>query len=643
MFNSPFSSESDQTQPMIPKDCEIVFVSDFFANELIGGAELTSEALIDSSPFNVYKLHARDISIELLDQGQSKHWVFTNYSTMNLQLIPSIVANLNYSVIEYDFKYCKYRSPEKHQEIEGKPCDCHDDIHGKMISTLMYGAKSLWWMSEKQQDTYHKLFPFLSERDNVVLSSVFDDRFFTAIKFLKEESASASRKGWIVLGSNSWVKGSQAAIEYCQDNDLEFEVISGLEYGEVLQKLSTAEGFVYLPAGADTCPRMVIEAKLLGCKLHINDNVQHANELWFTSEDSFDTEAYLYAARERFWNGIKHAMNYRPTLSGYTTTLNATKNRYPWKQSIESLFGFCDEVVVVDGGSTDGTYEELVSWSEKESKLNVHLVERDWDHPRFAVFDGLQKAAARSFCTMEYCWQQDADEVVHENDYEKIQRLLTVFPNEVDIVSLPVIEYWGNTGKIRLDVTPWKWRVSRNKKNITHGIPAQFRKLDNDGNLYALPGTDGCDYIDSETYSPLPHASFYTHQAHEARMAAASGNEEALNAYRGWITSNLEMLPSTYHYSWFDLERKIQTYRDYWSQHWQSLYNIPQEDTAENNMFFDKPWSEVTDEDISTLASRLSTEMGGWVFHSKVDFDNPTPDLGVEISGPAIMENNESK
>ena len=126
-------------------------------------------------------------------------------------------------------------------------------------------------------------------------------------------------------------------------------------------------------------------------------------------------------------------------------------------------------------------------------------------------------------------------------------------------------------------------------------------------------------------------------------MAAVNGNEDALVAYRGWISNNLEMLPSTHHYSWFDLSRKIRTYRDYWSQHWQSLYNIPQEDTPENNMFFDKSWNDVTDEDISTLASRLSTEMGGWVFHSKVDFDKPTPDLGIEISGPAIMENNESE
>ena len=212
-----------------------------------------------------------------------------------------------------------------------------------MISTLMYGAKSLWWMSEKQQDTYLKLFPFLSERDNIVLSSVFDDQFFAAVKFLKEQAETVERKGWVVLGSNSWVKGTQSAIEYCQDNELEFDVISGLEYGEVLQKLSTAEGFVYLPAGADTCPRMVIEAKLLGCKLHINEYVQHAHELWFDTDDSFDTEAYLYAARERFWNAIVVEMNYVPTISGYTTSYNCIKNKYPFYASIRSMLGFCDE------------------------------------------------------------------------------------------------------------------------------------------------------------------------------------------------------------------------------------------------------------------------------------------------------------
>ena len=104
-----------------------------------------------------------------------------------------------------------------------------------------------------------------------------------------------------------------------------------------------------------------------------------------------------------------------------------------------------------------------------------------------------------------------------------------------------------------------------------------------------------------------------------------------------WFNSVVNAMPCVFHYSWFDLERKIKTYRDFWQNHWESLYNISQEDTAENNMFFDKKWSKVTPEDITTLATKLSKEMGGWVFHSKVDFSSPTPHLNIEKSQPELM------
>ena len=54
-------------------------------------------------------------------------------------------------------------------------------------------------------------------------------------------------------------------------------------------------------------------------------------------------------------------------------------------------------------------------------------------------------------------------------------------------------------------------------------------------------------------------------------------------------------------------------------------------------MFFDKPWSEVTEKDISELAEKLSTQMGGWIFHRKVDFNNPTPYTKITKSQPRIM------
>jgi glycosyltransferase involved in cell wall biosynthesis len=493
-------------------------------------------------------------------------------------------------------------------------------------------------MSVEQEDHYLRLFPFLAEKVSVVLSSVFDDTFFATVKILKEKHKSVERKGWIVLGSSSWIKGADQAELWCNDNEKEYEVLWGLPYSEVLDKLAMAEGFVYLPQGMDTCPRMVIEAKMLGCELHINDHVQHKDELWFNTDDQFDTEAYLFAARERFWSSIKVTMEWRPNISGYTTTKDCVSQDYPFIASIQSMLAFCDEVVVVDGGSTDGTWEKLDDWAKTEDKLNIYKIKRDWDHPRHAVFDGEQKAEARKRCTSEFLWQMDSDEIVHEDDQQKIIDLCRNFPSHAVLVSLPVIEYWGGASKVRMDINPWKWRLSRNEPYITHGIPAELRKYDDDGNLYASLGTDGCDYVHIESGKRIPHASFYTAEVDSSRRAALAGNLEAKDQYQKWYQNVIDVLPGVHHYSWFSIERKIKTYKNYWQRHWESLYDVKQEDTPENNMFFDKSWSEVSDGDIKSLAHRLSNEMGGWVFHERVNFSKPTPYLSLNTKHPRIME-----
>jgi hypothetical protein len=204
---------------------------------------------------------------------------------------------------------------------------------------------------------------------------------------------------------------------------------------------------------------------------------------------------------------------------------------------------------------------------------------------------------------------------------------------------LPVIEYWGSVEKVRMDINPWKWRLSRTHEDITHGIPKQLQKTDETGNLYSLPGSDGCDYVHEKTSDMIPCGTFYTQNVHEVKVAALSGNKEALTTYENWFNSAIDSLPCVHHYSWTDISRKIKTYKNYWSKHWQSLYNIEQKDTSENNMFFDKPWEDVSEEDIDNLALRLSQEMGGWIFHNKIDFNKPTPHIKVDRSQPSIMIN----
>ena len=622
----------------IQSDTDVIVVADLFSEDYQGGAELTTEALLQASPLKIQKIRSKDVTLNLLKEGIEKFWIFGNFANLNPQLIPSIIGNIRYSILEYDYKYCKYRSPEKHLAAENSHCDCHNQMNGKLVSAFYYGADGMWWMSEAQKEKYFQLFPFLSEKSNIVLSSVFSKETLGMIKLLrsKTQQENLERKGWIVLGSDSWIKGANAAKEWCENNNKDFEVVWGMEYDKLLAKLSVSKGFVYLPPGADTCPRMVIEAKLLGCDLHINEHVQHAKEEWFATDNLQEIEEYLYGATDLFWNGIRNMMNYRPTISGYTQTRNCIEQNYPWEQSIKSLLGFCDEVVIVDGGSTDGTWERLQEISKIDSRVKPFQFVRDWNDKRFALFNGQQKAEARARCTGDFCWQVDIDEVVHEDDAPKILDIVKKFPKNVDLLCLPVIEYWGGPEKVRVDVNPWKWRLSRNNPNITHGLPKSHRRYDENGTMYSA-GSDGDDYIYKDTLENVPSISFYSQEVDNARRAALQGNAEALKAYQNWLNTVTENLPGVYHYSWYDLERKIHTYKGFWSKHWTSLYNQPQEDTVDNNKFFDKRWADVTDQEIKELAIKMKEELGGWIFHHRVNFSTPTPWVKVNKSEPIFM------
>lgn len=634
------------------KKTKVVFVADLFVEHYVGGAELTTDALIQKCKFGYEKILSKDLNIEILESGKNLFWVFGNFSGIDMNLIPTIVANIKYVVLEYDYKYCRYRSPEKHKYSENVECDCENTIHGKMISAFYLGSMWMFWMSEAQMNHYFKKFPFLQDSltttgsgpGNTVLSSVFDDRFFINLKYLNSQPK--NKKGTIVLGSTSWVKGLDQAEKWCKDNNEEYEIVWDVPYEDLLVKLSNCQRVVYLPRGMDTCPRFVIESKLLGCELVINDNVQHGNESWFNTDNLLEIEEYLYASRDLFWNTVKSFFAYEPTISGYVTTKDCISQGYPIKDCIYSMGDFCDEIIVVDGGSTDGTLELLTEiqndlscltgtmndreWLNKNSKLKVQIIPRDWNDSRFAVFDGAQKAEARKLCTKEFCWQMDADEKVSNGDGEKIKDMCRNWPEElVNLISLPVVEYWGSKDKARIDVNPWKWRLSKNHSFITHGIPSELRKFDEEGKLYSLPGSDGCDMIHAETFERIPHASFYGEDAHNVRFAALNGNVDALRSYEMWMKEVVKMLPVVEHYSWMDIERKIKTYQQYWSKHWQSLHNIEQIDTPENNMFFDKCWKDVTDEDIKILAKDLSEKTGGHIFHRKIDLNYPTPFIKI--------------
>ena len=104
-------------------------------------------------------------------------------------------------------------------------------------------------------------------------------------------SGNEKNSKYLILNSSSWIKGTSQCVEYAKANGIDYELVNGLSYHELLIKMSTSRGLIFRPLGGDTCPRIVIEAKLLGCEILMNDNVQHRFEGWFSTKES--CEKYL--------------------------------------------------------------------------------------------------------------------------------------------------------------------------------------------------------------------------------------------------------------------------------------------------------------------------------------------------------------
>jgi len=307
-------------------------------------------------------------------------------------------------------------------------------------------------------------------------------------------------------------------------------------------------------------------------------------------------------------------------LSGYTYVKNAVEMNYPFEASIRSMLDCCDEVVVIDASTVeDGTSKALLELvREFPENLNVYeYAEIDWTAANHGIWDGKLKAIARSQCSGDFLFQLDSDEIIEENARPKIDHLLGQLNQlqSVPIVAIPIVEYWGSSGKVRIDVNPWKWRISKNDPNITHGIPANLRKLDpQSGLLYALQGTDGCDYIYEDSGQVVPFANFMNNDVEVLRRHAVL-DESTAQTYEQWFNIVTTELPTIYHYSWWSVYQKIKKYDKYWNAHWISLYG-DKRPQGWNPFFEGKSLNDVTDQEMIDMARKLESETSGHIFHT---------------------------
>lgn len=261
----------------IPEKYNTVIICDYFIEDYQGGAELTTEALLSrietQTNNSVFRVKSREASEELIEKYKDKTWIIGNFSEIQKECLFALVRNnCNFHIIEYDYKFCQYRAPASHE------CECIHNDHGLLISNFYKRAKSIWFMSQDQMNIHDSYYGIKNIGNSHVLGSLWEESTLDYLFDLRSRRKDNGK--YAILGGGSWIKNQEETEKYLANKNVEYDVVGDLDYSSFVQKLSNYTGLCFHPAAHDTCPRIVIEAKIFGLELDLNDYVQGMNE-WF--------------------------------------------------------------------------------------------------------------------------------------------------------------------------------------------------------------------------------------------------------------------------------------------------------------------------------------------------------------------------
>ena len=275
----------------------VVFVADHFYPEYVGGSELSLDTLICSSPYPVRKVKSIDFDAKDVQTGD--FFVFGNFCQIAHHRLYQWLYP-NYAVVESDYKYCFFRSPTMHKLLGSKECDCYKNGYGEFILNFFHNAKHVFWKSVQQKRYYESISKdFIN---STVLSATLSDEDINLCLHLR---SNIKNQKAAIIDSPLGIRSTNENIEVANKLQMPYELIKPGPRIKFLTDLSKCSILLYNPIAEDTCPRITIEAKLMGLDLKLGPNVQHKDELWFNNGIEGMVE-YLKNRKNVFWDTIKN-------------------------------------------------------------------------------------------------------------------------------------------------------------------------------------------------------------------------------------------------------------------------------------------------------------------------------------------------
>ena len=221
------------------------------------------------------------------------------------------------------------------------------------------------------------------------------------------------------------------------------------------------------------------------------------------------------------------------TISGFSFVRNGFTYDVPFLESIQSILPICDEFVVAVGDSTDSTVEAIEALNNPKIKI-IHTI---WDETKnqFGKIFAQQANIALQHTTGDWAFHLQADEVIHEQDLDKIVQTLKIYHTQPQVQGfiLPFLHFYGAYNYIRTSrrVHKHEVRIFRNDLLVRSYKDSQGFRLYSSDEAYEKGLDKGTKLKVKKIDAPIYH---YT----EVRPRATAQKHQIINQYYKELPEN---------------------------------------------------------------------------------------------------------
>jgi len=247
----------------------ITYISDFYADEVVGGGELNDDVLIkelDRLGYDI-ELHKSE-TVRILDIQQAECIVISNFCLLPNAIIKKIL-NKKYIIYEHDHKYLSHRNPSVYTDYLAPKLEIINREFYKNASAVLC-----------QSDFHANIVRKNLQLENIISlgGNLWSDESFDIFEQICKLPKSNTHA---ILDCKQSHKGTKKAIYYCNKNNIDYELVADVSPINFLKKLGAHGTLVFFPETPETLSRIVVEARMMGMSTKTTKNIGAIHEDWF--------------------------------------------------------------------------------------------------------------------------------------------------------------------------------------------------------------------------------------------------------------------------------------------------------------------------------------------------------------------------